>query len=159
MQSEQNGTLPWDLNPSARLQRPLDLILTGSSCLSPWQWPSWRLALYPAHVWRIPYLRSSDLGITLHCLYLRMFSCWRGMGRNTSLAPGQQSMTGTDVFVIFSVIILMITNILVYRFPAYVYSYRAILITLSEMGTNYNITLWSTFLIDCSVTIHVACLT
>lgn len=63
------------------------------------------------------------------------------MGRNTSLAPGQQSMTGTDVFVIFSVIILMITNILVYRFPAYVYSYRAILITLSEMGTNYNITL------------------
>ena len=60
------------------------------------------------------------------------------MGRNTSLAPGQQSMTGTDVFVIFSVIVIMITNILVYLFPTYIYSYRAILITFSEMGTNYN---------------------
>jgi len=63
------------------------------------------------------------------------------MGRNTSLAPGQQSMTGTDVFVIFSVIVIMITNILVYLFPTYIYSYRAILITFSEMGTNYNIAL------------------
>ena len=60
------------------------------------------------------------------------------MGRYTSLAPGQQSMTGTDVFVIFSVIVIMITNILVYLFPTYIYSYRAILITFSEMGTNYN---------------------
>lgn len=50
-------------------------------------------------------------------------------------------MTGTDVFVIFSVIVIMITNILVYLFPTYIYSYRAILITFSEMGTNYNIAL------------------
>lgn len=113
-------TLTWDLNPSV------------SDSKSPRSDPHWVLLPSTLTVVQmktctissscLAYSISqvSDVGITLCCCYLRMFSCWMRTGRSTSLAPGLQSMTGTDVFVIFSVITIMIINILVYMFPTYI---------------------------------------
>lgn len=112
-------TLTWDLNPSVsdsksprsdphQVLLPFTLTVVqmqtctvSSSCLA------YSLS------------QVSDVGITLCCCYLRTF-CWMRTGRSTSLAPGRQSMTGTDVFVTSSVIIIMIINILVYMFPTYI---------------------------------------